>query len=103
MSNGLLELPDKPQAIAIEEAFELLTPQEFTLWMRLSVMAPLDLASGRTSLANLVGYKKWRFDHALGGLITKGFVRLAKRGRVSQLIISYAAAIVPPHHFVNFS
>lgn len=97
-----LSEPPPPEDVPFDEAFGVLSPQAFSLWIRLHAEPQAELNKGRRAVADRIGIASRTFDRWIGELRNAGFVEVIAQTAPGNSAIQLLrrAAIVGASHFV---
>lgn len=89
----------------ITEAYDQLSRNAFAVWIRLSVAEQEELRSGRTNLAERIGYSTRQCNEVLRELDRKGFITFLPEGpwRRTTIVVTRKPLLQRGHGFVRFS
>ena len=90
----------------IEQAYDELSREALCIWMRLMVMSPNELQSGKKALSKVCNYSLNRFYSIMKELYNKGYVSYVKHKRLGTkhvILLKKRALISGRNSFINLS
>jgi hypothetical protein len=105
-SRTLRKLYEETDCPTIEQAYDELTREAFSVWIRLMVVSSSDLRNGKKDLSKICNYSLNRFYTIMKELYNKGYVSYIKPSRLGTkhtVLLKKRALISGRNHFIKLS